>query len=477
MIGAVASGHPLTSEAAGEILRAGGNAFDAVVSAGFASVVTEPTLTSLGGGGFLLAHIEREKRDILFDFFVNAPGKGIKINKKPSMEPVYVRFPKCIQVFYIGYVSVAVPGVLKGLLYVHERLCSLPLNRLLEPALRYLKEGVVINKRQEIFLRLLEPIMTYSEYGRKIFSPNGRYAREGDRIFNPDLESFLKRLIEKGEDFYSGETGSRLVQIIQKSKGIMTLNDLSEYQVIEREPLKISYRGRTILTNPQPSMGGVLLEKALDYLETHGLPDSRQGPEFYRSMAYVMRYISKHNTPISTQGTTHISIIDRGRNAASMTISNGSGSGCYIPDTGIMLNNMMGEEELHPGGFFTIPPGERIPSMMMPTIVLKDDKVEYVLGSGGSKRIKTAILQTIVNLIDYKLPIMNAVESPRIHYEEDILHVEPGIDDEIISLLEREFSISTWPAKDMYFGGVHCVGTEMKGWGDTRRGGSIVIIE
>ncbi|UCH80912.1 MAG: gamma-glutamyltransferase [Nitrospiraceae bacterium] len=504
MKGVVASGHPLTSRAASDMFSHGGNAFDAVIAAGFASVVTEPSLTSFGGGGFLLAHSEKEKRDVLFDFFVNTPGLGNSNSTTPDMTAVPIRFPGCTQVFHTGYGSVAVPGMLKGLLHAHDRLCSLPLETILAPALSFLDKGVEVNKRQEIFLGLLKPIMTASDYGREIYLNNGRYAKLGDRIFNPELKIFLQDLIEHNKDFYSGDTAEGLVHDMNRKAGVLSLQDLEMYEVFEREPLRIIYRGREILTNPPPSTGGVLLALGLYLLEKIDMgtlhPESetllvtlielmkemsRFNPQKDSSLIFyplinsiaspaVESFIKNisEKVPISTRGTTHISVIDEEGNAASMTNSNGSGSGCFIPGTGIMLNNMMGEDDLHPAGFHSSPPGKRVSSMMIPTIVMNNGKVECALGSGGSKRIRTAVLQTLINIIDFSLTLEDAVESPRVHFEDNVVQVEPGYPEHLIEKLRKHYDVNAWSIKDMYFGGVHCVNSLMQGWGDSRRGGS-----
>ncbi|NOZ68660.1 MAG: gamma-glutamyltransferase, partial [Deferribacteres bacterium] len=176
-------------------------------------------------------------------------------------------------------------------------------------------------------------------------------------------------------------------------------------------------------------------------------------------------------TFIATQGTTHISAVDGQGNAASMTTSNGSGSGCFIPGTGIMLNNMMGEDDLHPDGFFSSPPGMRVSSMMVPTIILKHGRADVVMGSGGSKRIKTAVLQVLLNIIDFNCSLEEAVEAPRIHLEDGTLHTEPGLPADVLERLAAHYKLNRWNTRDMYFGGVHCVSGEMHGWGDSRRGG------
>ncbi len=503
MKGAVASGHPLTAGAATAMLSAGGNAFDAAVAAGFASVVAEPSLTSLGGGGFMLAHIEG-KEDILFDFFVNTPGLENKENIKPVMTPTDIVFPQCTQTFHTGFGSAAVPGMLKGLLHIHSRVCTLPISTILAPAISYLEEGVETIGPQDIFLGLLKPIFTLTDYGRKIHTINGQYIKLHDKLFNPLLKDFYKGIAKNERDIYRGEAAEKLVEAMKKNNGILTLEDLAAYEVIERKPLRVKYRDREILTNPPPASGGIMLALAMHFLEHIDLSrHPRNSEELLITLIELMKEMQpsrilkngshitypfldevtaplidsflksvSEKTFISTQGTTQISVIDERGNAASMTTSNGSGSGCFIPGTGIMLNNMMGEDDLHPDGFFSSPPNIRVSSMMTPTITLKNGRASTVLGSGGSKRIRTAILQVLINIIDFGYSLEDAIESPRVHFEDGVVHAEPGIPTEAINKLKEYYKTDQWDKKSMYFGGVHCVNSKMEGWGDSRRGGS-----
>jgi gamma-glutamyltranspeptidase/glutathione hydrolase len=484
----------------------GGNAFDAAVAAGFTSVVTEPALTSLGGGGFLLAHIEKQKEDILFDFFVNTPGLKAESGNKPVMTPVDIKFPQCTQVFHTGFASAAVPGMLKGLLHVHERLCTLPLRTILSPALQYLDGGVEVTDLQGYFLSLLQPIFSSTSYGRGIYIRKGRYVRQKDRLFNPLLREYFQRISDGNADMYSGELARSFVEEVKRHDGVITLGDLEAYEVVERRPLSIRYGDREIITNPPPSSGGIKLALGLHLFEqvaAQGL--NHDSAELLVIMTEIMKKMNTFNpaqnfsgtdypfpestlspiiesfrkelsetTFISSQGTTQISVIDEEGNAVSMTTSNGSGSGCFIPGTGAMLNNMMGEDDLHPNGFFSSQPGKRVSSMMAPTVSLKDGKVETVLGSGGSKRIRNAIFQVLINMLEYGYSLEKAVESSRIHYEDDILHAEPEIDRGIIEQLSRKYRVNRWDRKDVYFGGVHCVNSDMDGWGDSRRGGNFL---
>ncbi len=283
--GSVASGHPQVTEAACIMLRAGGNAFDAVVAAGFAASVAEPTLTSLGGGGFLLARTA-QGRAMLFDFFVNTPGWGLRMGDiEPHFLPVTVRFPSSEQIFNVGLGSAAVPGTLRGYLHIHRRLGRLPLSEVLEPAIRLGRDGVVINAKQAYLLNLLTPVMTLTPTGQALFAPEGRYLGEGDVQRNPDLAAFLDTLPGEGDQaFYQGELAQRIHQEMREGQGLLTAADLAAYQVIEREPLPVDYRGFRLLTNPPPSFGGSLIALSLRFLEARAVSDGGSGLAAHRGV-------------------------------------------------------------------------------------------------------------------------------------------------------------------------------------------------
>jgi gamma-glutamyltranspeptidase len=241
-LGAVASGHPLTSRAACEMLRRGGNAFDAVVAAAFAATVTEPCLASLGGGGFLLVHNTRSGEDVLYDFFVNTPGLGREASDEPSLEAVDIHFVSSSQVFHVGAASVAVPGVLKGLMESYVELCSLEIEDILEPALGYLLDGVEFNELNKYLFRILKPILSRTDYGREIFAGK----ESGGTFFNPRLNEFLKeRSCEKWFDAVYGEGAGRLEAQLADGGGLLTGRDLFEYQVVMRyyhQPAAVVWR-------------------------------------------------------------------------------------------------------------------------------------------------------------------------------------------------------------------------------------------
>jgi gamma-glutamyltranspeptidase/glutathione hydrolase len=285
----------------------------------------------------------------------------------------------------------------------------------------------------------------------------------------------MLRSPDKWTDAFYGKGARALSKKMLDSKGVVTETDMRNYKVIEREPLSFSYNGHTIYSNPGPSVGGGLLKAALNKLEREGI-GLKDGPQRVLTLARTMDYLNRMKN--GTGGTTQISVIDSEGNAASMTSSNGSNSGCFLGDTGVMLNNMMGEDDLHPGGFHSEEPGQRVGSMMSPSIIISDDKVRAVLGSGGSKRIKTAMLQAIHNLLDRRMDMRQAVEAPRVHLDDEgILQVEPGFDKATLDALSEEFKINVWDHKDLYFGGVHAVTGSLAGWGDSRRDGAFKTVK
>jgi gamma-glutamyltranspeptidase/glutathione hydrolase len=499
MLGVVATGHPAVSEAAAAILRAGGNAFDAAIAAGFVAAVAEPMFTSLGGGGFLLART-CEGREVVFDFFADTPGRGLSGEQlEPHFVPMTVHFPASDQVFNIGLGSVAVPGALAGLVEAHARLGRIALTRVVAPAAYLARHGVVLNEVQAYVLGLLVPINTLTPDARALFAPEGRTPRVGERMANPDLASFLDALPEdRGRGFYRGALAGRIAEDMRNGGGLITVEDLAAYRVAEREPLALPYRGHRVLTNPPPSFGGSLLGFSLRLLD-EAAPDPPDwgSPDHLRGLAAVMvevellrdRGVTLAGAPgaelldscttrvrRAAGGTSHISVADSAGNAASMTLSNGEGSGYIAPGTGIMLNNMLGEDDLHPDGFHASPPGMRVSSMMSPTLVLSGDRVDLIVGSGGSKRIRTAIAQVIDAVIGHGMDVKAAVEAPRLHWDGESMQAEPGFAPDALAALERSWRVNRWAERNLYFGGVQAVDPSGAGAGDPRRGGDALRV-
>jgi gamma-glutamyltranspeptidase/glutathione hydrolase len=507
--GVVAAGHPLTAEAGLTILQQGGNAFDAAIAASLMACVTESTLTSLAGGGFLLAYTAQGQSK-LYDFFSQTPRQ-----QRPASEvdfyPIEADFGDATQEFHIGLGSMAVPGVLAGLFHVHQQLGRLPLSMIMEPAIQVAKTGFVLDEFRAYCIDILKPILLATARSRQIYAPEGTLLKQGDRLYLPDLAQTLDYLAQTGMDgFYRGDIAQQLVRDCQDQGGYLTLEDLSQYRVIERQPLAMTYRDRTLLTNPPPSSGGTLIAFALKLMNQVKFGDMQPGSsEHLTLLAQVMRltnqarrdgYDAQLYEPDVAQrfladdhvrqyqpklepacnkwgSTTHISVIDRQGNAASVTTSNGEGSSYVIPGTGIMVNNMLGEEDLNPNGFHQWQPNQRISSMMSPTMLLHNGRPEVVLGSGGSNRIRTAILQVLSNLVDFQMPVAAAVTHPRIHWERHRFHLEPGLQlDSAARPLFAEDELIHWTQFNMFFGGVHAVTCEegdLQGIGDPRRGGAI----
>ncbi len=510
--GTIAAGDRRTAQAGIEIFRLGGNAFDAAAAAVLASFVIEPTLTSAGGSGFLLAHT-KDNENTLFDFFSQTPLQ--KRNKgEINFYPVELNFGDAVQEFHIGLGSMAVPGNMKGIFHVQQKLGRLPFKVVAEPAIDYARNGIeIISDFQFFCLNLLNKIITASQDGRKVFAPHGRLLQLGEKSFMPDFADTLSYLSQQGvREFYEGEIAQQLVKDCQAYGGYLTLEDLRNYQVIERNPLIINYRGNKFLTNPPPSSGGILIAFALELLSkvnlegigfgtsqhlqtlvevmrlTNAARKDRYNTNIYQADVEKLFLSSEHVAQYQEQltnvnkwgSTTHISVIDAEGNAATVTTTHGEGCGYMIPGTGIMVNNMLGEEDLNPQGFHHWQENVRISSMMAPTIVLKDNQPEIVLGSGGSNRIRTAILQVISNIIDFQMPVDAAVNSPRIHWENDLFNIEPGFSDEAIeNLLTSNEQLVLWNKKNMFFGGVHTVMESegmISGAGDNRRNGAIATI-
>ena len=487
---AVASGHPEVTNAAMRMLHAGGNAFDAIIAAGFASNVAEPALTSLAGGGFLLSH-EAGGHNRLFDFFVDTPTLPKPLSEL-DFAAVTVQFPGSTQVFHAGLGSVAVPGTLKGLLHVHAQLGRMPLAEVIAPAVALAKDGLTVNNAQEQVLTIITPIMRLTEAAKALYLPQGHSLRAGERFANLQLARFLEGLPDSAEDFYYGSLAEQMTLEMREQGGLLTREDLAQYQVIERQPLRYAYRDVTLVTNPAPSLGGGLIALELDLLsrEPHDLAGRiTDNPEHAVALAHCLletdrlrrRGIVRPNNvagddiarPQAPRGTTHMSVCDSWGNAASLTLTAGEGAGHLAADTGIMYNNMLGEDDLFPAGFHQFTSHTRVASMMAPSM-LQDasGQVRLVLGTGGSKRIRTALWQVISHVVDSKLPLPDAVSMPRMHWDGEVLQMEPGFAPDVLDALANIAPINVWHAKNLYFGGVHAVQPTGVAAGDSRRGGS-----
>ena len=500
--GVAAAGHPLAAETGAEILREGGNAVDAAVAAMMASFSLESALTGLGAGGFMIVG-GPGREPIVFDFFVAVPGAGGH-QLTDELRPVPVHFDEdTSQVFNVGAASCGVPGTAAGIQSALGIFGSMPLRELVGPAVRYAREGAPLNSQQAYVLRILEPIYTATPAAREIYAPEGRILNEGDLFRYPDLALALERFAEEGADsIYGGETAERIEDYVCSRGGILSMADLAEYDVAEREPVGANFRGSEVLTNPPPSAGGILIAYSLALLErldsvgTVQLAEvmaaanaarSREFAEKLASPGFADEFLSDASLDRALGGTdslgstTHLSVMDGEGLCASVTCSNGTGSGLVVPGTGIHLNNMLGEEDLNPLGFHTDEPGARIGSMMAPTLILDDGEVVAGLGSAGSNRIRSAILQTTVNMLGKNMDPQAAVDAARIHLEGDLLQAEPGVDPTALDRLAGDgLEVFRWRERNLFFGGVQVVtrspvSGELAGGGDPRRGGAVAL--
>jgi gamma-glutamyltranspeptidase/glutathione hydrolase len=502
MGGVVAAGHPLTAEAGAAVLREGGNAVDAAVAAVLMSFVVESPLTGPGAGGFMLVHTAGGE-DHLLDFFVAAPGRGLDGDSQPAaLVPIELRFSEeAVQTFNVGPSSCGAYGTTVGLAQALRRFGTLRLGDLTANAARVAREGHEVEPQEGAFLEILGPILTSTPEARGIYAPDGALPKAGEKLRIPELGDLLDRLGAEGPGFlYVGDVAQAVTEWVLERGGLLTREDLRQYNVIEREPARAHYRGREILTNPPPSSGGILIAYSLGLLERAGRPadvrmlvdvmdeaNRARTDDFVRGLhseGYLERFLAKEALEKAASrlgSTTHVSVMDDEGRCASVTCSNGSCSGVVVPGTGMHLNNMLGEEDLNPMGH-RHPAGQRIPSMMAPTVVLHEGQAQIALGSAGSNRIRSAILQTILGVIDDDLPAPEAVELPRVHWEGDAVEAEPGIPEDELAALEADgFTVTRFAERSLYFGGVQAVARDfdtgaLSGGGDPRRGGAAVVV-
>jgi gamma-glutamyltranspeptidase/glutathione hydrolase len=385
---------------------------------------------------------------------------------------VAVDFGGAVQDFHIGAAAAGPYGTVAGVCTAAERYARLPLSALVAPAVAHARAGVVVNAQQAYLFEILEPICHATPAARELYQPAGHRPRIGDTHRDPVLADALERLARDGAaPFYTGDVAAAVCAHVAERGGLLMPEDLAAYAALPREPVTVSYRGRTVLTNPPPSAGGTLLAHALARLEEAPSPPS------VPVLVQAMEEAQAQRTPefLARLGsTTHISSMDADGWACSVTCTNGEGCGEVVPGTGIHLNNMMGEQDLSPFGFFTHTPGRRLPSMMAPTMVVGDDGPTLALGSAGSNRIRSAILQVVVAVLDRGLDAQAAIDAPRLHAEDGVIYVEPGVDES--GLAGREFV--RFPAANLFFGGAQAVeraGTELRGGCDHRRGGGIAV--
>jgi gamma-glutamyltranspeptidase/glutathione hydrolase len=481
----VVAEEPLAADVGVQTLKSGGNAIDAAVSVAFALAVTHPTAGNLGGGGFMLIRMD-DGRTTFLDFRERAPAK--------SSRNMYVGADgKVTNDSQEGWRASGVPGTVRGLEFAHKKFGKSQWSTLVAPAEKLAANGFPVGYGLAQSTRSSTKLTRFPE-SKRIFSA----LEAGATLKQPELASTLGRIARLGAaDFYEGETARRLAAAMEQKGGLITLADLKDYKVVERQPLQGSYRGYSLITAPPPSSGGVGILQMLGMLDGSGY--AKEGPLAASTIHYVAEVMrrfyadrSKHmgdpdytKFPVKSlldpaylasqrasidplkatssdvigpgtfkdtesSETTHISIVDADGNAVALTYTlNGSyGSGVTVPGLGFLLNNEMDDFAAKPGepNMYklvqgeenAIGPGKRPLSSMTPTILLKEGKLFMVVGGPGGGRIPSSVLQTILNVVDFGLNVQDAIDRPRFHHQwrPDEISIEPGFSPDTIKLLQ-----------------------------------------
>jgi gamma-glutamyltranspeptidase/glutathione hydrolase len=444
MRGAIAAGHPLSAEAGARVLREGGNAVDSLLAAAFTAFVTEGPLTGPTGGGFLLVHEPGGETTVLECFF------AVPSERLGEMEEVVIDFADSgTQVFHIGLGSVAVPGLLAGLEEAHRRFATRSWEDLIAPAVDQARDGFVRDEQRAFLHRILEPILLHQDGGRRVYGDAGR-------VHTSDLVPTLERVRDVGS--------AAVAEILPE-----LADDLRSYRVGSPPPLETSILGRRILSMPAPSLGGAVVHKILESFAEMGEPTLED-----RARAVALAYGESGSGPLT--GTTHVSVVDAAGMAAALSSTLGSGSGIFR--AGTQLNNMLGElDVIGPGEH---QPGERLASMMTPTLVLDDGRPRLVIGSAGSVRLAGAIAQVTWRILQ-GTPVEEAINAPRLHVDGTIVHVEGGLAATETDALDARWDVVRWDGRNLFFGGVQAVEQTQDGTlaaaGDPRRGGVGLVVQ
>lgn len=495
--GMVVSASKLASEVGIEILKKGGNAIDAAVAVGFALAVTYPSAGNIGGGGFMVIRLN-DGTSTTIDYREKAP---INAHEKMFQDSTGNFLPQLSQE---GTTSAGVQGSVAGLIYALEKYGTMKLKEVIEPAIKLAEEGFVLDYRLAQSINYnFDEFLKYPS-SKKIFTKDGQPFDEGDLFVQKDLAKTLRLIAENGRDgFYKGEVADKIISQIQSLGGIITHKDLESYFPVERKPLISFYREFEVITMGPPSAGGVTLIQSLNILEN--VPFSRADwgssgyihtitealkfsfadrskhlgdPDFYKvpidkltSKKYAKELFerisekaipSEQITPtdflsiFESPETTHYSVIDKFGNAVSTTttINSSYGSKIVVDGAGFLLNNEMDDFSSKPGepnqfGLIgseanKIEPGKRMLSSMTPTIITKENQPVLILGSPGGSTIPTAVLQVILNYLDFGMDIQEAVNAPRIHHQwlPDQIDYEPfGLTKDVIDNLQLKGQI------------------------------------
>jgi gamma-glutamyltranspeptidase / glutathione hydrolase len=456
---AVAAGHPATVGAGIEILAEGGSAADAAVAACLASCVAETVMTGLLGGGHAIYYEASTGRARNLDCFVAVPGLGAEARPVELLE-LEVPFGAELVHYAVGVASCGVPGLPAGMAALHVEHGRLPWARLVEPALRLAQVGVEFPPAHAACLAMLAPVMTMNE-GARIYSPGGDLLQAGARLEQPGLARTLELLADEGpQSFYAGSLAEALLALMGERRGLVTRDDLTRYEAHWRAPVEAGYAGMRLLTRAG-------LAPVADRLSS--LPRLRGCAPAERALALVRTL----DGPDSSGDTTNLAVIDRDGNACVLTTSLGLGSGDFLPGLDLHLNSMLGEADLIRG---RLEAGERMGSMMSPTLALDEEGLALAAGAAGGTRLRSALVQVVAGVLDEGLPPAEAVTRQRLHPAAGVVHLEPGFDPDVAPALETAgFQVRAWPELHHYFGGVSVV-TRAGAAGDPRRSGAATIL-
>ena len=457
MTAAIAAGHPATVAAGFEILQEGGSAADAAVAASLASCVAETVMTGLLGGGHAIYYDADEGRAANLDCFVALPGLGAERRGAELLE-LEVPFGAELVHYAVGIASCGVPGVPAGLDELWRRHGRLDWPRLVEPALRLARAGVEMPPAQASCLAMLAPVMTMNE-GAQIYAPGGTLLEAGDRLQQPGLVRALELVSEEGAaSVYSGSIGEALLALMQERGGLVTKEDLEIYRLGWGEAAEADYVGTRFFTRRGLSGVPETLPR---------VPRLRELAETERALALAQ--LLDGDSDDGAGDTTNITVVDASGNACVLTTSLGLGSGDFLPGLDLHLNSMLGESDLVRG---SLEPGERMGSMMAPSVALRDGSLELAIGAAGGTRLRSALIEVAAGVLDEGLAPGDAVGRPRLHAAAGRVQLEPGFSEATVGALEREgFEVRVWPAQHHFFGGVSLV-TPSDAAGDPRRSGA-----
>ena len=490
--GMVASEQGLATQVGLDILKQGGNAIDAAVAVGFALAVVLPNAGNIGGGGFMVLHDDKTGKDVAIDFREIAPAKASRdmyLDNQGNVIDGKSLFT---------HDASGVPGTVAGMEYALKKWGTMPLSKVLEPAIKLADKGFIVSDVLAQTLKEEKSTLGKWSASKAIFFKNGEPLKSGDLLVQKDLAKSLRLIAKQGaKAFYQGEIATKIAKEMQSQGSTMTLGDLKAYKVVERQPIIGDYRGYKIVTMPPPSSGGVHLIEILNMLEhypikedgvnsaknIHHMAESMKlayadrseylgDPDFVKipvtgltSKAYANERVKTIDDnkarlsstikpgkpqPYESDQTTHFSVMDKAGNAVAVTytLNLNFGSGIVAEGTGILLNNEMDDFSVKPGvpNAFGLVGGaanaieakKRPLSSMTPTIVMKNNKPWLVTGSPGGARIITTVLQSVVNTIDHEMNPAEAIITPRVHHQwlPDELRVEEGISPDTIKLLQ-----------------------------------------